>query len=62
VLLTHRDRDKLIAIEEALARVRDGSYGVCESCDEPRRHDRESPEEMAEMKRSSVVRLSRDRP
>src|SRR5881227_299702 len=28
-----RDREKLQAIDDALARVEDGSYGVCESCE-----------------------------
>ena len=28
-----RDRDKLQAIDDALARIDDGSYGVCESCE-----------------------------
>jgi DnaK suppressor protein len=31
--LADRDRDKLLAIDDALARIDDGSYGVCESCD-----------------------------
>lgn len=34
ILLTDRDRAKLSAIDEALARVQDGNYGVCEICDE----------------------------
>ena len=33
LILTDRDRDKLQAIDEALARVDDGTYGVCESCE-----------------------------
>jgi len=33
VILTDRDRDKLQAIDDALARIDDGSYGVCESCE-----------------------------
>ena len=33
LILTDRDRDKLQAIDDALARVDDGSYGVCESCE-----------------------------
>jgi DnaK suppressor protein len=32
-ILTDRDRGKLQAIEEALERVEDGSYGICESCE-----------------------------
>jgi len=31
-ILTDRDRDKLQAIDEALGRVDDGSYGLCEDC------------------------------
>jgi DnaK suppressor protein len=33
LILTDRDRDKLQAIDDALARIGDGSYGVCESCE-----------------------------
>ena len=29
------ERDKLAQIERALARIDDGSYGVCESCGNP---------------------------
>ena len=29
------ERDKLAQIERALARIEDGSYGMCESCGEP---------------------------
>jgi DnaK suppressor protein len=31
-ILTDRERGKLEAIDEALGRVDDGSYGVCENC------------------------------
>ncbi len=31
-ILTDRDRDKLGAIDEALSRVDDGTYGLCEDC------------------------------
>ena len=33
-LLTHRDRDKLIAIDHALARLDAGDYGICGECEE----------------------------
>ena len=33
LILTDRDREKLAAIDEALGRVDDGSYGICESCE-----------------------------
>jgi DnaK suppressor protein len=33
LILTDRDRDKLQAIDDALARIAEGSYGVCESCE-----------------------------
>ena len=33
LILTDRDRDKLQAITDALARIDEGSYGVCESCE-----------------------------
>src|SRR5215831_2681512 len=29
-----RERDKLQAIEDALERIKDGSYGICEMCEE----------------------------
>jgi DnaK suppressor protein len=32
VILTDRVREKLAAIDEALGRIDDGSYGVCEEC------------------------------
>jgi RNA polymerase-binding transcription factor len=32
-ILTDRDRGKLQAIEDALERIEDGSYGICESCE-----------------------------
>lgn len=32
-LLTDRDREKLQAIQDALERIEQGTYGVCESCD-----------------------------
>ena len=33
LILTDRDRDKLQAIDDALARIEDGTYGMCESCE-----------------------------
>ena len=32
-ILTDRERERLQAIQEALERVEDGSYGICESCE-----------------------------
>ncbi len=32
-ILTDRDRGKLQAIEDALQRVEEGTYGICESCE-----------------------------
>jgi len=34
LMLTDRERQKLIQIEEALKKIDEGSYGVCESCGE----------------------------
>ena len=34
-ILTDRDRGKLEAIDEALSRVDDNSYGLCEDCGKP---------------------------
>ena len=33
LILGDRDREKVQAIDEALGRVDDGSYGICESCE-----------------------------
>ncbi len=33
LILTDRDRGKLQAIEDALDRIDEGSYGICESCE-----------------------------
>jgi len=33
LILSDRDRDKVQAIDEALSRVADGTYGICESCE-----------------------------
>ena len=32
ILLSVRDKEKLLAIEEALEKLREGTYGVCEDC------------------------------
>src|SRR5713101_8631934 len=32
-ILTDRERDKLQAVQEALERVDEGTYGICESCE-----------------------------
>jgi DnaK suppressor protein len=33
LILNDREREKLQAIDEALSRVDDGTYGICESCE-----------------------------
>ena len=33
LILGDRDREKVQAIDEALGRIDDGSYGICESCE-----------------------------
>jgi DnaK suppressor protein len=33
LLLSDRDREKLQAIQDALDRIEQGTYGICESCD-----------------------------
>jgi DnaK suppressor protein len=33
MILNDREREKLQAIENAMERITDGSYGVCEGCD-----------------------------
>lgn len=34
-LMNTRDRQKVLRIEEALRRLDDGEYGICEECEEP---------------------------
>lgn len=34
LLLTDRERDKLRKIDEALLKINDGEYGICEECEE----------------------------
>lgn len=34
LLLCDRDREKLMAIEGALTRMADGTYGICEECED----------------------------
>ena len=33
LLLTDREREKLWAIDDALERIEDGTYGICENCE-----------------------------
>ena len=35
LMVLNSERDKLAQIERALARIDDGTYGVCESCGNP---------------------------
>jgi DnaK suppressor protein len=32
ILISARDKEKLVAIEDALEKIREGTYGVCEDC------------------------------
>lgn len=34
MIISDRDRQKLVAIEEALERIEEGTYGICDSCEE----------------------------
>ena len=34
MILSDREREKLMAIEDALSRIDEGEYGICEECDE----------------------------
>ena len=40
LMITDRDRDKLVQIDEALKKVEDGSYGVCDICGDDIGEDR----------------------
>lgn len=33
LILGDRDREKVTAVDEAISRIEDGSYGVCENCE-----------------------------
>jgi len=33
LILSDRDRSKLQAVDDALSRIKDGSYGICEICE-----------------------------
>ncbi len=35
LILGDRDREKLMEIDEALQRIEEGTYGICEECGEP---------------------------
>jgi DnaK suppressor protein len=35
LLISDRDREKLLEIEDAIKRIDEGSYGVCEECETP---------------------------
>jgi len=35
LLISDRERDKLLQIEDAIKRIDDGSYGICEECESP---------------------------
>jgi DnaK suppressor protein len=32
ILISARDKEKLLAVEEALEKIKEGTYGVCEDC------------------------------
>jgi DnaK suppressor protein len=38
--LTDRERDKLVLIDEALKKIKEGNYGICESCGDEIGEDR----------------------
>jgi DnaK suppressor protein len=35
LLISDRDRDKLLQIEDAIKRIDEGTYGICEECEAP---------------------------
>ena len=35
LLISDRDRDKLLQIEDAVKRIDEGTYGICEECESP---------------------------
>jgi len=59
LMLTGRERQKLVQIEEALKKLDDGSYGICESCDDEIDQERLKAMPFAELCLSCKIDLER---
>lgn len=59
LMLTDRERNKLIQIEEALRRIEEGSYGICESCGDEIGEDRLKAMPFAKLCLSCKIDLER---
>ncbi len=57
--LTDRERDKLRLIDEALSKINDGSYGICESCGDEIGEDRLRAMPLAKLCLSCKIDLER---
>ncbi len=57
--LTDRERDKLRLIDEALRKIEDGSYGICESCGDEIGEDRLRAMPLAKLCLSCKIDLER---
>jgi DnaK suppressor protein len=59
LMITDRERDKLVQIDEALRSIEDGSYGICESCGEEIDQDRLKAMPFAKLCLSCKIDLER---
>jgi RNA polymerase-binding transcription factor DksA len=50
-----KEQGSLYEIDEALKRIEDGNYGICEICEKPIKHDR--LEALREVFRRHAIRL-----
>jgi len=60
LMITHRDRTKLIQIKEALKRLDDDSYGICDNCMDEIGEDRLRVMPFAKLCLSCKIELERD--
>ena len=59
LMITDRERDKLVQIDEALKNIEDGSYGICESCGDEIDQDRLKAMPFAKLCLSCKIDLER---
>ena len=59
LMITDRERDKLVQIDEALRNIEDGSYGICESCGDEIDQDRLKAMPFAKLCLSCKIDLER---
>lgn len=59
LMITDRERDKLVQIDEALKSIEDGSYGICEGCGDEIDQDRLKAMPFAKLCLSCKIDLER---